>query len=144
MVGPNGGDGMQLRIGQLATRAGLTVRTLHHYDAIGLLVPSERSENRFRLYATKDVKRLHAIVALKRFGCSLAAIREALARDWEALFRDSFCVEDAMLEAKIRQVLDREPQGLSGSGGSTRTPNCYGSCAGRSGPRGRTVCEKIT
>jgi methyltransferase (TIGR00027 family) len=72
---------MALTIGTLAKRAGLTVRTLHHYDAIGLLTPSGRSGSGYRLYAQPDVMRLHAILALKGFGCSLTAIREALDGD---------------------------------------------------------------
>jgi methyltransferase (TIGR00027 family) len=65
---------MWLRIGELAKQAGLTVRTLHHYDDIGLLSPSARSESGFRLYNQADVVRLHKIQALKQFGCSLSEI----------------------------------------------------------------------
>jgi len=65
---------MLLRIGELAKRAGLTVRTLHHYDHIGLLSPSARSDSGFRLYNQADVVRLHKIQALKQFGCSLSDI----------------------------------------------------------------------
>ncbi|EFL49973.1 methyltransferase [Solidesulfovibrio fructosivorans JJ]] len=71
---------MSLRIGELARKSGLTVRTLHHYDAIGLLTPSGRSDAGYRLYDRKDVMRLHAIQALKSFGCSLAEIGQALSR----------------------------------------------------------------
>jgi MerR family transcriptional regulator, thiopeptide resistance regulator len=59
---------MALAIGALAKRAGLTVRTLHHYDAIGLLSPSGRSGGGYRLYAKADVMRLHQILALRQFG----------------------------------------------------------------------------
>jgi methyltransferase (TIGR00027 family) len=70
---------MLLKIGELAKRAGLTVRTLHHYDHIGLLTPSARSDSGFRLYNQADVVRLHRILALKQFGCSLADIGAFLA-----------------------------------------------------------------
>jgi methyltransferase (TIGR00027 family) len=70
---------MLLRIGELAKHAGLTVRTLHHYDHIGLLCPSARSESGFRLYSQADVVRLHRIQALKQFGCSLSDIGAFLA-----------------------------------------------------------------
>lgn len=66
---------MLLKIGALAKRAGLTVRALHHYDAIGLLSPSARSDNGSRLYNRNDVIRLHRIQALKHFDCSLSDIR---------------------------------------------------------------------
>jgi MerR family transcriptional regulator, thiopeptide resistance regulator len=61
-------------IGQLASSVGLTVRTLHHYDAIGLLVPAERSHAGRRLYSARDVRRLYRIVALRRLGLGLPEI----------------------------------------------------------------------
>jgi methyltransferase (TIGR00027 family) len=70
---------MLLKVGELAKRAGLTVRTLHHYDHIGLLSPSARSDSGFRLYDQTDVVRLHRIQALKQFGCSLSDIGAFLA-----------------------------------------------------------------
>lgn len=60
-----------LKIGQLARQTGLTVRTLHHYDAIGLLTPSGRAENGYRLYNRADIARLHQVQALRRLGLSL-------------------------------------------------------------------------
>jgi DNA-binding transcriptional MerR regulator len=70
---------MLLKVGELAKRCGLTVRTLHHYDEIGLLVPSARSESGYRLYDRRDIARLHQIQALRRFGISLADIGALLA-----------------------------------------------------------------
>jgi len=69
---------MWLTVGELARRCGLTVRTLHHYDAIGLLVPSSRSGAGYRLYARDDIERLHRIQALRQLGLSLADIGQAL------------------------------------------------------------------
>ncbi|WP_076901938.1 MerR family DNA-binding transcriptional regulator, partial [Burkholderia pseudomallei] len=46
---------MLLKIGELAKRSGLTVRALHHYDAIGLLKPSARADNGYRLYDRNDI-----------------------------------------------------------------------------------------
>lgn len=62
---------MLLKIGQLAKQTGLTVRTLHHYDAIGLLRPSGRADNGYRLYNRADIARLHQVQALRRLGLSL-------------------------------------------------------------------------
>lgn len=70
---------MLLKTGDVAKRAGLTVRTLHHYEAIGLLIPSARAENGYRQYNRDDIARLHLIQALKRFGLSLAEIGTVLA-----------------------------------------------------------------
>ena len=61
-----------MRIGELAKRAGLTVRTLHHYDSIGLLSAASRSPSGFRSYGKSDIIRLHRIQALKQLGLSLA------------------------------------------------------------------------
>ncbi|MGZ5201323.1 MAG: MerR family transcriptional regulator [Telluria sp.] len=63
-----------LKIGELAQRAGLTVRTLHHYDSIGLLRPSARSDAGYRLYDRDDVARLQQVQALRKFGMALADI----------------------------------------------------------------------
>ncbi|UXU86339.1 MerR family transcriptional regulator [Burkholderia sp. S-53] len=69
---------MQLKVGELAKRSGLTVRTLHHYHAIGLLTPSARADNGYRLYDRHDIARLHQIQALRRFGLSLTEIGDYL------------------------------------------------------------------
>ncbi|WP_321822326.1 MULTISPECIES: MerR family transcriptional regulator [unclassified Burkholderia] len=71
---------MRLKVGELAKRSGLTVRTLHHYHAIGLLTPSARADNGYRLYDRDDIARLHQIQALRRFGLSLAEIGDYLNR----------------------------------------------------------------
>ncbi|HWJ95860.1 MAG TPA: MerR family transcriptional regulator, partial [Telluria sp.] len=71
---------MALKIGELAKRTGLTVRTLHHYDDIGLLKPSARSDAGYRLYSQADVARLHRIQALRKFGLALSDIGAYLTR----------------------------------------------------------------
>jgi len=72
---------MLLKIGELAKRTGLTVRILHHYDKIGLLQPSERSEADYRLYNRDDITRLHRIQALRRLNLSLAEIATLIEQD---------------------------------------------------------------
>ncbi|MGP8472370.1 SAM-dependent methyltransferase [Burkholderia sp. PR2] len=69
---------MRLKIGDLAKKAGLSVRALHHYDAIGLLSPSQRTDGGARLYGRDDLIRLHRIEALKQFGYSLPDIKASL------------------------------------------------------------------
>lgn len=66
------------KVGELARATGLTVRALHHYDDVGLLVPSERTDAGHRLYAEQDVRRLYRILALRRLGLSLAEIAAVL------------------------------------------------------------------
>lgn len=69
---------MLLTVGELAKRCGLTVRALHHYDAIALLVPSVRSVAGYRLYDRANIERLHRIQALRQLGLSLTDIGTAL------------------------------------------------------------------
>ena len=69
-----------LKVGEVARRAGVTVRALHHYERVGLLVPSMRTGSGHRLYAPRDVDRLLRIVLLKGLGLSLPQIRDCLAR----------------------------------------------------------------
>lgn len=72
-------DGTQeWKIGELAAAAGLTVRTLHHYDKIGLLSASRRTGGGHRLYTEADAARLYQIVALRGLGLGLDAIRDCL------------------------------------------------------------------
>jgi MerR family transcriptional regulator, thiopeptide resistance regulator len=66
------------RIGELARESGLTIRTLHHYDQLGLLSPLSRTEGGHRCYTSGDVRRLHRIVALRSLGISLEEIGTVL------------------------------------------------------------------
>ncbi|HEX2622651.1 MAG TPA: MerR family transcriptional regulator [Phototrophicaceae bacterium] len=72
---------VQLRTGELADRAGVTVRTLRYYDKIGLLKPSARSASGQRLYTEPDVARLQQILTLKLIGLSLDEIKYLLTSD---------------------------------------------------------------
>lgn len=65
-------------VGVLARLAGVTVRTLHHYDAIGLLSPRRRSAKGYRLYGADDLLRLQQILIRRELGMSLEQIRRAL------------------------------------------------------------------
>jgi DNA-binding transcriptional MerR regulator len=66
------------RVGELAKATGLSVRTLHHYDEIGLLCPSDRTLSGHRQYDAADVRRLHHVLALRDFGLPLAEVRQVL------------------------------------------------------------------
>lgn len=68
------------KVGDLARRTGLTVRALHHWDAVGLLSPSQRTDKGYRLYTETDLARLQRIVALRSLGLSLDEVRTALER----------------------------------------------------------------
>jgi len=62
------------RIGDLAEQIEFTARTLHHYDEIGLLKPSARAENDYRLYTEADLARLQQILPLRQLGFPLEQI----------------------------------------------------------------------
>ena len=61
-------------VGQVAERSGVTVRTLHHYDEIGLLRPSRRSASGYRLYTDEDLVRLQHVVVYRRLGFALEEV----------------------------------------------------------------------
>ena len=70
-----------LPVGQVSSRFGVTVRTLHHYDEVGLLRPSERTASGYRLYTATDLTRLAHIVTYRRLGFSLDRIADLLDAD---------------------------------------------------------------
>ena len=69
---------MELKIGELAKRCNLSIRTLHHYDSIGLLSPTLRTTGGARIYGSQDLARLHRILVLKEIGYALTDIRTTL------------------------------------------------------------------
>jgi len=70
----------QYRVGQVAALTGVSVRTLHHYDDIGLLHPSKRLESRHRIYSSADLLKLQQILTLRHLGLDLRQIGDLLER----------------------------------------------------------------
>jgi DNA-binding transcriptional MerR regulator len=70
---------MSLTVGAVARLAGVTVRTLHHYDEIGLLSASDRSDAGYRRYADADVERLQRILFYRELGFGLEQIGDVMA-----------------------------------------------------------------
>jgi DNA-binding transcriptional MerR regulator len=64
------------KVGELAQATGLTVRTLHHYDHIGLLKPSARNTGGHRVYLEADVVALYRIISLRGLGLRLDQIKD--------------------------------------------------------------------
>lgn len=85
------------KIGELAELAGLTVRTLRHYDQIGLFSPSRHTETGHRQYTKEDMERLQPILSLKQLGLSLKEIQATLSHD-----RKDSAV--SIIQAQIDQV----------------------------------------
>lgn len=69
---------MLMRIGELAERAGVSHRTIHYYERLGLLQPTEREGAGYRYYDDTALRRLLKIAALKRLGLSLEQIGEVI------------------------------------------------------------------
>lgn len=111
---------MLLKVGELARRSGITVRTLHYYDSIGLLIPSARSDAGYRLYNRADITRLHHIQALRRMGVALAEIGALLAHSGQALptvigqqitMLDRQLTQITTLRNRLEQMLTQLSQG---------------------------------
>jgi MerR family transcriptional regulator, thiopeptide resistance regulator len=91
--------GRTWRVGALAKATGVTVRTLHHYDGIGLLRPSTRLASGHRLYDADDVARLYRIIRLRQLGFPLGRVAEVLAEpEWQL----APAIERQLAEARHR------------------------------------------
>ncbi len=92
-------------VGALAEASGLTVRTLHHWDDIGLLRPAERSAAGHRRYSPEDVRRLYRIVALRGLGLSLDDVASALEAEGPDL-RAAVAAHLARVEEELAHTRD--------------------------------------
>jgi len=93
---------MTTTVGELARRTGLTTRTLHHYEALGLLRPAQRSPAGYRLYDEASVARLHAVLAYRYLGLPLKEIAALLADDPPPL-RELLRRQASLVEERIAQ-----------------------------------------
>ena len=80
-------DASLIKVGTLASKTGLTVRTLHYYEEIGILTPARRSEKGYRLYGVEEIQRLQKILSLQQLGFPLEDIRMLLDRTDYSLHR---------------------------------------------------------
>ena len=94
---------MSYSVGQVAGYAGVTVRTLHHYDAIGLLVPGERSHAGHRRYGEADLDRLQQILFYRELGFPLDEVA-ALLDDPDADPRAHLRRRHELLTARIEKL----------------------------------------
>lgn len=105
---------MSYSVGQVAGFAGVTVRTLHHYDDIGLLVPSERSHAGHRRYSDADLDRLQQILFYRELGFPLdevAALLDDPATDPRAHLRRQHELLTARIE-KLRKMAEAVEQAM--------------------------------
>jgi DNA-binding transcriptional MerR regulator len=100
---------MALTVGELSRASGVTVRTLHHYDEIGLCRPSQRTAAGYRLYDDADVLRLQQVLVLRELGLPLDEIASAIdeAADRAALLRrhrEALVAKRGRLDAMLAAV----------------------------------------
>lgn len=93
-------DEHTMRIGEVAERTELSFRTLRHYDEIGLVPPSARTDGGFRLYTEDDVARILLIRRMKPLGFTLDEMRELL----EVVDALSSRPDDAELRARLASI----------------------------------------
>lgn len=95
--------GRDYRIGEVATLTRVSIRTLHHYDRIGLLRPATRSTAGYRLYGEADLLRLQQILTLRYLGFPLKRIGELLDRpDFDLVA--SLRVQQQALQERIAEL----------------------------------------
>ena len=116
---PTPTDDATLTVGQVARLAHVSVRTLHHYDDLGLLTPSARSEAGYRLYTMTDLARLQHILFSKELGFALHEIADLLAdpafdrRNALLAQREAIAAQADRYEAML-DLIDRTIRSLNG------------------------------
>jgi DNA-binding transcriptional MerR regulator len=106
-------------VGKVADMAGVSVRTLHHYDEIGLLEPSERSASGYRLYSAEDLRRLQRVLFYRELDFDLTVIADILddpsaahLADQRRLLSERIARYQAMVDV-IDKELDARELGLT-------------------------------
>ncbi|WP_409330079.1 MerR family transcriptional regulator [Trujillonella humicola] len=107
-----------MHVGEVAARTGVTVRTLHHYDRIGLLSPSARSAAGYRRYSAADLDRLHQVLVYRGLGFGLEEVATLLddpdadplehLRRQHRLLRDRVEADRRLLAAVEREMEARQ------------------------------------
>lgn len=93
----------QWYVKELSKLSGVSVRTLHYYDKTGLLKPSIRQSNQYRLYSMQDLLKLQQIIALKFFGFNLAQIKELIS-DKDSIL-ENFSLQEKLLKEKAASLV---------------------------------------
>ena len=111
-----------MNVGDVAALAGITVRTLHHYDRIGLLSPSERTAAGYRRYTPADLDRLHRVLVYRELGFSLEEVATLLddpdadpavhLRRQHRLLRERIERTEAMVAA-VEKEMEAQQMGIS-------------------------------
>lgn len=94
-------DEQRMQIGEVADRTGLSLRTIRHYEEVGLVIPSARTKGGFRLYTAADVDRLMVIRRMKPLDFSLEEMRDLLS------VTDRLSADEPLEEAERRRLRER-------------------------------------
>jgi MerR family copper efflux transcriptional regulator len=110
-------EGTLLQIGEAADRTGLSVRTLRHWDQVGLVVPHGRTDGGYRLYTDADVQRLRVVRYMKPLNLSIEEMRSLL-DDRDVLHADPPASEEEREQARARldpllELADRRTRKLT-------------------------------
>ena len=100
-MGEQSVEGRMMQIGEVATRTELSLRSLRHWEDVGLLTPSGRSDGGFRLYAESDVDKILVIRRMKPLGFSIDEMKAVMA-DLEVL--DDPATEAAGRAGAVRRL----------------------------------------
>lgn len=92
-----------MKIGEFAKRSGVTVKTLLHYDKIGLLKPSQKTDSGYRIYCEDDFLKLQQITTLKFIGLSLNEISHIINESGENL-ENMISIQKKALEEKKKHI----------------------------------------
>ncbi|MGY1747085.1 MerR family transcriptional regulator [Blastococcus sp. SYSU D00695] len=111
-----------MNVGEVAARTGVTVRTLHHYDRIGLLSPSGRSAAGYRQYSAADLDRLHQVLVYRELGFGLEEVATLLddpdadplehLRRQHRLLQDRLAADQQLLAA-VEKEMEARQMGIS-------------------------------
>ena len=108
--------GRHMQIGEAAERVGLSIRTIRHYEDVGLIMPSARSEGGFRLYTEPDLDRLRVAKRMKPLGFTLEEMRDLLQLldnltdahgDIRAALQDRLAMFHAAAQARVQALRDQ-------------------------------------
>jgi len=109
-------------VGQVASLAGVSVRTLHHYDEVGLLRPGGRTANGYRQYDDADLRRLRDVLSYRELGFSLEQVRSILddpradpashLRDQHRLVRERIARLEQVL-AHLEKMMEARQMGIN-------------------------------
>lgn len=105
----------ELTVGEVASLVGVSVRTLHHWDAVGLVQPQGRTSGGYRAYSARDVGRIHRVLVYRELGFALTKIAVLLddpaVDETEQLRRQRRLLDERIV--RLRQMADAVDQVLA-------------------------------